>query len=301
MKIKFFFGFILATTLTFLNCSEDNNSGFDSTTGKLTVQLTDAPFPFDMVAEANVTVFKVEARKVDDDMDENAEDDSSEDDMGSDGNSPFIVLMEEEMDVNLLKLTNGVTEQLANLDVPVGTYDLIRIYVKGVNVVLADGRTFDLTVPSGQQTGIKVFIKPGITVAGGLSADLLLDFDVSRSFVPKGNIKTVDGIHGFNFKPVIKVSNLSTAGSLTGNVNSLEDEIQMALEGVQISVLAADTLNTSGFSDADGNYTIMGLEAGTYKVFAELEGYVKNDTLEVQITAANKTVQDFQLEKEVVE
>ncbi|WP_420602210.1 DUF4382 domain-containing protein [Flagellimonas sp.] len=301
MKIKFFFGLILAMALTFLNCSEDNNSDSNSKTGKLTLQLTDAPFPFDMVAEANVTIFKVEARKVDDEMDENAEDDSSEDDMDSDDNSPFIVLMEEEMDVNLLELTNGVTEQLADLEVPVGTYDLIRVYVKGVNVVLTDGRTFDLKVPSGEQTGIKVFIKPGITVAGGLSADLLLDFDVSRSFVAKGNTNTVDGIHGFNFKPVIKVSNLSTAGSLTGNVSTLEDEMQVALEGAQISVLAADTLNTSGFSDADGNYTIMGLEAGTYNVFAELDGYVKSDTLEVQITAANKTVQDFQLEKEVVE
>ncbi|WP_223826575.1 DUF4382 domain-containing protein [Flagellimonas sp. S3867] len=293
--MKFLIGLALTLALTFINCSDDANSNVNST-GKLTVQLTDAPFPFDMVAEANVIVFKLEARKAEnDDMDDNS------DDMNSDDDSPFITLMEEEIEVNLLDLTNGVTEQLADLDVPAGTYDLLRVYVKGVNVVLTDGRTFDLKVPSGEQTGIKVFIKPGITVAGGLSADLLLDFDVSRSFVAKGNTKTVDGINGFNFKPVIKVSNLSTAGSLTGSVTTLEEELQVALEGSQISVLAADTLNTSGFSDADGNYTIMGLEAGSYKVFAELEGYVKSDTVEVQIAAANKTVQDFQLEKEVIE
>ncbi len=281
----------MAFALTFINCSDDTNSNADGT-GKLTVQLTDAPFPFDMVAEANVTVFKLEARNKD--SEDGAMDDDGE-------GSPFITLMEEEMNVNLLELTNGVTEQVASIDVPVGTYDLLRIYVKGVNVVLTDGRTFDLKVPSGEQTGIKVFIKPGITVAGGLSADLLLDFDVSRSFVAKGNIKNIDGINGFNFKPVIKVSNLSTAGSLTGNVNTLEEEMQVALEGAQISVLAADTLNTSGFSDADGNYTIMGLEAGSYKVFAELEGYIKSDTVDVEIAVANKTIQDFQLVKEVIE
>nr|WP_298790602.1 DUF4382 domain-containing protein [uncultured Allomuricauda sp.] len=291
MKIKFFLGLLMAFALTFINCSDDTNSNADGT-GKLTVQLTDAPFPFDMVAEANVTVFKLEARNKD--SEDGAMDDDGE-------GSPFITLMEEEMNVNLLELTNGVTEQVASIDVPVGTYDLLRIYVKGVNVVLTDGRTFDLKVPSGEQTGIKVFIKPGITVAGGLSADLLLDFDVSRSFVAKGNIKNIDGINGFNFKPVIKVSNLSTAGSLTGNVNTLEEEMQVALEGAQISVLAADTLNTSGFSDADGNYTIMGLEAGSYKVFAELEGYIKSDTVDVEIAVANKTIQDFQLVKEVIE
>lgn len=299
MKIKFFLGLLMAFALTFINCSDDNNSNTDGT-GKLTVQLTDAPFPFDMVAEANVTVFKLEARNKD--SEDGAMDENTDSDMDDDGEgSPFITLMEEEMNVNLLELTNGVTEQLASIDVPVGTYDLLRIYVKGVNVVLTDGRTFDLKVPSGEQTGIKVFIKPGITVAGGLSADLLLDFDVSRSFVAKGNIKNIDGINGFNFKPVIKVSNLSTAGSLTGNVNALEEEMQAALEGAQISVLAADTLNTSGFSDADGNYTIMGLEAGSYKVFAELEGYIKSDTVDVEIAMANKTIQDFQLVKEVIE
>lgn len=291
----------MAFALTFINCSDDADSNVNET-GKLSIQLTDAPFPFDMVAEANVTVFKLEARNKDSedgDMGENTDSDSDMDDDGE--GSPFITLMEEEMNVNLLELTNGVTEQLASIDVPVGTYDLLRIYVKGVNVVLTDGRTFDLKVPSGEQTGIKVFIKPGITVAGGLSADLLLDFDVSRSFVAKGNTKTVDGINGFNFKPVIKVSNLSTAGSLAGNVSSLEDEVQVALEGAQISVLAADTLNTSGFSDADGNYTIMGLEAGSYKIFAELEGYTKSDTVDVEIAVANKTIQDFQLVKEVIE
>jgi hypothetical protein len=50
------------------------------------------------------------------------------------------------------------------------------------------------------------------------------------------------GITGFNFKPVIKASNMSTAGTLYGEVTSLEEEMTLALEGVQVSVFAADTL-----------------------------------------------------------
>ncbi|MCL6265495.1 DUF4382 domain-containing protein [Flagellimonas myxillae] len=283
------------------SCTGEPNADADKM-GRLTVQLTDAPFPFELVAEANVTIFKVEARKSDDHEDEDSEaGDENDDDMENGNDSPFVVLMEDEIDVNLLELTNGTTEMLADIEVPVGTYDLVRVYVRGVNVVLTDGRVFDLKVPSGEQTGIKIFIKPGITVAGGLSADLLLDFDVSRSFIAKGNTKSVNGIHGFNFKPVIKACNISTAGSLTGLVSTWEDENEVPLEGAQISVWAADTLNTSGFTDADGKYTIMGLEAGTYKVFSALEGYINSDTLDVEIVVANKTIQDFQLEKEVIE
>ena len=298
MKTYKVLGLMLSLLFIVSSCSESDTSNQEA--GRLSLRLTDAPFPYDLVAEANVTVFKVEARRAEDaeeEMTTEKDDEMDEDEE----NSPFIVLMEEEIPVNLLDLTNGNTMLLADLEVPQGTYDLVRVYVRGINVVLTDGRTIDFKVPSGEQTGIKVFIKPGITVVGGLSSDLLLDFDVSRSFVAKGNTKRVDGITGFNFKPVIKASNLSTAGTLMGKVSSLEEELEMALEGAQISILAADTLNTSGFSDIDGNYAIMGLEAGSYKAFAELEGYRSSDTVEVTISAANKSVQDFLLEKEAAE
>jgi len=295
MKIKKFSIFLIAFLGITIGCTNNNDASSD--TGKLIVQLTDAPFPHDLVAEANVTVFKIDARNKS--MDAEADMDS-EMTLEEDG-SPFVVLMEEEIEVNLLDLTNGVTETLANIEVPVGNYDLVRVYVKGVNVVLTDGTTYNLDVPSGEQTGIKVFIKPGLTVTGGISSDLLLDFDVSRSFVAKGSTKKVEGITGFNFKPVIKASNMSTAGTLMGTVLSIEEELEIALEGAQISVFAADTLNTTGFSDADGNYAIMGLDAGTYKALAELEGYFPSDTLDVEIAAANKTIQDFELELETVE
>ncbi len=294
MRTKIFFYALSLAFLTFIGCSEGENNGNPSeTTGRITVQLTDAPFPFDMVAEANVTVFKVDARLKDSEGEE-MEDDTEE--------SSFVTLMEEEISVNLLDLTNGVTEELADVEIPVGTYDLVRVYVKGVNVVLTDERTFDLDVPSGAQTGIKIFIEPGLTIAGGLSSDLLLDFDVSRSFVAKGNLNSVDGITGFNFKPVIKASNLSTAGTLSGTVTTMEGEETVVLENAQISILDADDEPiTSGATNIDGNYAIMGLEAGTYKAFASLTGYVNSDTVEVNIVAANKTVQDFVLEAEVVE
>lgn len=269
-------------------CSDANDAPSLDGTGRLVVRLTDKPFPHDLVSEANVTVFKVEARRAADTTETEADSTAS----------PYVVLMEEEMAVNLLDLVNGFTMELADMEVPAGTYDLVRIYVKGVNVVLTDGRTFDLKVPSGEQTGIKVFIRPGLVVTGGLSADLLLDFDVSRSFVPRGHMQGVAGINGFNFKPVIKACNVSTAGTLAGRVSFMEAEAETGLEGAQVTVLAADTVNTTAFSDADGNYAIMGLTAGAYRVLAEAADFFPSDTLDIQIDAANVTRQDFIMEKD---
>lgn len=305
MKILKLSLYVIGLMTLLIGCSVDSENG-SGDTGKLIVQLTDAPFPHDLVAEANVTVFKIDARHKGGMEDAMAETDSDmeldgamemEAEADSDDLSPFVVLMEEEIDVNLLELTNGLMEKLAEAEVPAGAYDLVRVYVRGVNVVLKDGTVFDLKVPSGPQTGIKVFIKPAIMVAGGLTSELLLDVDVSRSFVAKGNAKDLSGITGFNFKPVIKASNMATAGTLSGVVTTtLEDESIVGLEGANVAVYQDGMQITSTFTDADGAYSIMGLDAGSYTVEVVLEGYNTISSDGVIIVEANKTLQDFELE-----
>ena len=295
MKIKFIPLLFLSLSLALLGCSSDNNKG--SEFGRLSIQLTDAPFPHDLVAEANVTIFKIEARSKGEGTDEN--------------DAPYLLLMEEEMEVNLLDLTNGITTTLVDAEVPAGSYDLFRVYVKGVNIVLTDGTVYDLKVPSGDSSGIKVFIEPNIIVDGGLTADLLLDFDVSKSFVAKGNRKDPGGITGFNFKPVIKASNLSTAGTLTGIIYTLNGEEETPLKGAQLSVFpegsdfSEGTSITSTFSDDTGMYSVLGLEEGIYDVVVAL--IVVSDTgiveveyetvtaYDVEVVAANKTTLDVEL------
>jgi len=294
MKIKNLFIALFASLFFFMSCSDGDDS--QNEMGKLSVQLTDAPFPHDLVAEANVTIFKIDARNKDGEMEMDEEMEAeSESNAEENDNSPFVTLMEEEIEVNLLELINGNTESLVNTDVPVGTYDLVRVYVRGINIVLTDGSIFDLKVPSGEQTGIKVFIKPGLVVSGDLSADLLLDFDVSKSFIPKGDRKDFSGITGFNFKPVIKACNKSTSGTLSGLVYVMEGETQVGLDGAQVEIYAADTLNTTTFSDEMGAYKVLGLTAGTYDVVVELNGYEMNTVEDIQISAANTTTQDFEM------
>ena len=309
MKTKYLYAFLGIFLMVFSACSDNDTT--EAGVGRLTIQLTDAPFPLDLISEANVTIYKIEARqKYDSDEEnstmeegENMDDDS--DDM-HDGNA-IVVLMEEEMNVNLLDLTNGITETLVNTEIPAGTYDQLRVYAKGINVVMNDeeGTTYDLKVPSGEQSGIKIKIKPAITIAGGLSADLLLDFDVSRSFVPRGNIRDMSKFNGFIFKPVIKVSNMATAGTLAGVVTDMADGT--ALAGAQITVSQNGEEITSSFTDETGAYMIMGLDPGEYDVFASLELPTSEEEdaptelyaspeESILIVVGNKTVRNFELD-----
>lgn len=124
---------------------------------------------------------------------------------------------------------------------------------------------------------------------------MLLDFDVSKSFIPQGDINAPSGINGFIFTPVIKASNLSTAGRLIGNVT---DANEIVIEGAQVSIIAADTVYTTSFTNENGAYAILGVDAGTFKVEYAKEGFHTTTIENVEIVAGNATTQDTILEAE---
>ena len=256
--------------LLIAGCSELNNENY----GTLKISITDAPFPIDFIDSANVTITKLEARV-----------------KGDSSGSEFITLYEEIQSFNLLELRNGVTANMAELEVPVGDIDLIRIYVEEASLTLTNGDSYSVKVPSGAQTGIKIFIDPAIRVNGGLTSEVLLDFNVDKSFVLKGNIDTPAGIKGFNFKPVIRAVNNTTAGMVEGIVMDA-DSVIIADASVWI---AKDTTITTAYTNVDGYYGIPGIPAGTYSLSAVKEGYDTVTVSEIEIIEGNLAVQDFLL------
>jgi hypothetical protein len=253
--------------------------------GTLVVKLTDAPFPLDKVKEAEVIIDSIEIRKKD---------------VEPDGN-PFILLSDEQQKYNLLELQNGLTVDLVRIGIPAGDYDLIRLYVQNATIVLNDeGETaFNLKVPSGEQTGIKVFIDPFIRVVGGLTSELLLDFDIRRSFVVQGNPETPAGIKGFHFKPVVRAVNVSIVGSIGGTVkdNSGTELASVLITLEQEGVELTPTAQTGSDPENPGKYLIPGLQPGLYKVIASKEGYVTKDSTDVEVFIGNQSQVDFILEE----
>ncbi len=157
--------------------------------GQLTLLLTDAPFPYDLVASADVTVDSVVVQSTD---------------------SVRITVITEPQAFNLLDLRNGVTAPLGETLLPADTYSMIRLYVSNPSVTLKSGETFDLKVPSGAQSGIKVLVD-SLAIQDGYETTLTLDFDLENSFVVQGNPSAAEDIRGFIFKPVVHPLRLETS------------------------------------------------------------------------------------------
>ena len=263
--------FYILLILMVFGCEKSPNV---SGTGKLVVSITDAPMNLEYVEEAKVFIVKIEARH------SNSED-----------GYPFITLLEDTIEVNLMDLRNGIIQELVEADVPSGEYDLLRLYVDHASIHIKDHGAYHMKVPSGKQTGIKVFIKPSLTVQGALSTELLLDMDVSRSFVMKGNMNTPAGIKGFNFKPVIRAVNQTTAGRIQGMV---ADTGNVVLGDAEIW-LETDSVYATTFSDTTGYYALIGIPEGTYAIFAAKEGFDTVSYQGIQIFKGTITTQNFAL------
>jgi hypothetical protein len=267
--------FISAALVIMLSACSDTITN-DNGPGRLVVKVTDGPFDIGDIESATVTITKVEIRKVCDCIPDS---------------TPFIVLSEDTITIDLIDLRNGVTETLLDIEIPDGEYDLLRLYVDEAGLKLKDyPEPYAVKVPSGKQTGIKIFIAPALNVSGGLTAELLLDFDLSRSFVLRGNM---NNNNGFIFKPVIRASNMTTAGRIEGMV---KDTAKVKVREAKVWI-SQDTVMATAFADTMGFYAIIGVPAGTYSIFATKEGYDTVSFADINVLAGSKTVKDFFLTK----
>lgn len=182
--------FILASFVIGIFAFSACDSTAPEDSGRITVLIKDEPFPFDLVDSVMVTISSVEL-------------------VGEDTTDNFLVLSDIEQSFNLLELRNGVVDTLAALPLPQGSYSGLRIVVNdSAYVVLKDGTRFDLKTPSATTSGLKVNMPPVEVSDFSDEVEILVDFDVEKSFVLQGNASTPAGIKGFLFKPVIKVESL---------------------------------------------------------------------------------------------
>lgn len=281
MKLRFampgaIFGLFL---LMIMSCQDEVQ------TGRVVVKITDEPFPITLIEKASVTISKVEIRVA------GTEEEPSDSETGGEESS-FIVIFDDSHDAILTDLRNGVTDELANLEIPADEYDLVRIHVTNASITLKDNGTIPVNVPSGEQTGVKVFIKPGVILGGNQTAEVLLDFNLEKSFVPIGEWSDPENIERFNFKPVIRAVNNLQTGMIKGFIFSDMDP----LEDVVVSVEEKDQ-QLSTLTEEDGSYAILGIPVGAYQITADKEGYISTTCAEVEVLAGKATEKDFVLGK----
>ncbi|MGE5393983.1 MAG: DUF4382 domain-containing protein [Candidatus Saccharibacteria bacterium] len=281
MKRKFFqlSMILLISTLLGLTACQKNSDSVEASKGRLVVKLTDAPFPIDLIDQALVTIDKIEIRKASDSL-------SNEEEGGV---SPFIVLSQETQKFNLLNLRNGITADLLAMTIDTGKYDLIRLHVTESEMILKDGTSFKLKVPG---NGIKIKIAPKLVVDGGVINEVLMDFDVSKSFAIQGNIKAKNGIKGFIFKPTVRAVSQQKSSVIRGKVVDVKGA---PIAQASVELIQGDSVLTSSLTNEAGEYFMIGIPAGTYKMECLKEGFNSPQATAVEVELKHKTVQNFEL------
>jgi len=216
---------------------------------------------------------------------------------------------------NLLDLLNGAMEKLGTADMESGVYTQMRLVLKDIPddgenllgqmhpypnyIIDKEDAVHELKVPSGYQSGIKLVHSFEITK--GLTVDLILDFDASKSVVQAGKSGK------YNLKPTIKVIDTVATGIVSGTVTDAETG---ALAGVRVSAQIPDpaalnptgrvVVSTSTLTDENGNYS-MYLTSGNYLIVS-YKGVETDDGMafgpgcaEVMVDLNATYTRDFQL------
>jgi hypothetical protein len=192
-----FLAVAIGVTLILSGCDAFSNNR--AVEGRIQVLLTDNPL--EDFEEANVTVRRVELLGT-----------------NSSGESSLIVLSDEDQSFNLLELQNGVTASLADVSVPAGRYNQLRLVIDDeAHILFVNGSTETLKVPSGAQTGIKVVFPHFEIESDDDLYTLTVDFDVEDSFVKAG----ASGM--YIFKPVLKAHAMVANGEAV-DVNEDDDD-----------------------------------------------------------------------------
>lgn len=155
--------------------------------------------------------------------------------------------------INLLTLTGGNSAHLGAMEVPAGAISQIRLVLGDDNYIVKGDRKINLKTPSAQQSGLKLKVdKP---LAAGVTYDLVIDFDVSRSIIRAGNSGQ------FILRPVLRVVAEELA-TVEGTVLPLEAGPVMVS-----AIIGQDTVGT--FTDDNGLFMIRGLRGGNYNFWFE--------------------------------
>ncbi|UJH90260.1 DUF4382 domain-containing protein [Antarcticibacterium sp. 1MA-6-2] len=233
LKLRKFAGLLLAVVAltSFASCSDDDDK-MNEDTARLMIRLTDAPGDFESVL---IEVKDVRIKR----------------DASAGEEEGWVSLPGVKTGIyDLLELTGGITELLADAEVPAGPLTQIRLVLGENNTVVIDGESQALSTPSAQQSGLKLQVNE--TLEAGEEYEFLLDFNVDQSIVSAGSAG------GYSLKPVIRVTTMEATGTIMG-------EIQPSL--TQSVVKAKNATNEiSAYTDANGTFSLNGVPAGTYQI-----------------------------------
>lgn len=268
----------LCATAALMACGSESGTS-PSASGSVSVALTDAPFEFDSVARADIYVVRIDGRIAD--TDSLAADSGKDNDSQSNTNPSqgWVTLAAPNQAFNLLDLQGGKSVNLAQPTLPTGTYRGFRLILDAdkssvtlKNGTVLTGANGGIKFPSAGRTGIKIELAQPFSVVSGKS-EMVIDFDLGRSFVMRGNSISRNGLI---FKPVIRASAAEETGGIAGTIHATtatgavvaNASVEILKAGTTLTDTVSANVVATTTSDANGVYSAMWLQPGTYAVRA---------------------------------
>ena len=261
---------MLLVTLTITSCKKDEKSDENK---QLAVKVTDGPFPYQFATEANIGFSKIELRNK--------------------ATGDYVTVFEGNSKVNMVDYRNGNSTEITKKAVPAGTYDQVRVTISSADVKLSNNETFNAGLTTAQS--VTSPIKPELVITNDDADTLLLDIDLSDSFVFDGfmnwitDITNITGIQSFNAD--VRAANLSETGSISGKITDANGSTVTNAEVYLLTDYNDDGINEKVISvtDDNGNYKFVGLEQGSYIVHCVTPQQHSGVASNVQVQIDNNT------------
>jgi hypothetical protein len=234
------------------------------------VLLTDAPFPYDSVASVDVFVIRIEASATFD----------------TTGGGDWTLITAPRRRFNLLALQQGTTALLGEGELETGQYQAIRMVINTDSSAIrwangADAQVNWQNYSGTEELALHALVESPVpvlpaTAAQNLGAEIVIDFDVGRSF-----LFDFFGTREFTFLPWIRAVQTDITGAIAGTVTSTHTGASTPLRNANVTVFRGDsllplelrTVAATGRTDATGQYRVAFLRAGTYLVRVEQPEY----------------------------
>ena len=239
-----------------------------ASSGTLRLALTDAPAcGFDSV---NVTVQKVRIHQSSTALDS--------------GSGWSEIVLNPAKRIDLLTLTNGVLTELGETPLPAGKYTQMRLVLADnsvtamANSVIPSGGTteFELTTPSGQQSGVK--INMNMDIAANQMADFVLDFDACKSVKVLGAGRS----GGYLLKPQLRL--------IPRYVNGVQGFVDPALKATASLQKDGVTVRSTVSDDATGLFLLQPVEIGNYTLVITVDGKTTSVITDVPVAVDTVTI-----------
>lgn len=170
---------------------------------------------------------------------------------------------------NILRFRNGLDTLFGTGTLPNGRIRKIRLTLGTQNSVMKDGQSFPLQVKSDDREVVANLENENFEITPSGTILFWIDFDAGRS-IQVDNSGSGNN-NGYRLKSHIKIFTHSRSGRIEGKVlPAAADPIVMAINGTDTTMAIPD--------DDDGEFKIVGLNAGTYTVVIDGNNNY-NDTL----------------------